>query len=430
MHPTHTPHLIPPTTTAFQATPIRLRLLAVFWLLTLCVMPMPHAALPEGISGMWFEPERPGHGLSITQFSPSKAVLLWQTYDPEGRPMHLYAEADIDADGLRGSAFTPSGLGFAARDGGALQLPAWGELSLQFSSCDRATLRWQAQDPAYADGEVALQRLVRTQGLACQISLPGRLRSGAYQAYADHQDAVGQEILTYWLGAVDREGRLWAYEADNGDRLRPQSQGERLANTGSRLQMLVAEPAAQGSESGALELHAEVRLQSAKVPAVALLEVTRSERLDPSNPARFVLQFSNPQFGRQSWSRFAHTVYLDPHLDYAAIAGAYEVRTTDNRVLGFPFDHSLRVGEDGSLCADASSDGGTTCRFSGQLRSDPEDPAFFDFALRDQPVSNGPHYRGRAFQLRRGNDRALVFIGRDDVYGIAWVAAPAAVRSP
>lgn len=392
-------------------------------LLLFAALPL-QAALPSGLSGLWYQPERPGHGLSITQFAPDSALLLWQTYDPQGRPLHLYAEAAVDAGGMRGTAFAPGGLGFAARDGGELQLPEWGELSLQFHSCDRATLRWQARDAAFASGEVALQRLVHTEGLTCQLPGHGLLPTGVYQGVGLRDLSSGEQIRTDWVGAADAQGRLWAFEYLLGDDpLEARNPGARFWN---EVQLLFAASTPSGAPDGSSLLEAEVREQSVRDRNPRSMARTTAMLSQSAGEASFELRFSSQKFGRQTWTTAPPGLEVEPNAGLQAIAGLYAARTLDLHVPGTSFHEVVQVRPDGSLCAGYHlvPTLPEACNFVGSLRNDPSDLGFFDFELSDQSLVAGRVYRGRAFVLRRGERRALVMIGHAGNQGLAWVARP------
>jgi hypothetical protein len=77
----------------------------------------------------------------------------WFTFDRDGRPVHLYGEADAAIQGAwrvamrRADPLDPAGL-------------PWGEITLSAPPCDdSASLRWSSLDPAFGVGETAAPRM-------------------------------------------------------------------------------------------------------------------------------------------------------------------------------------------------------------------------------------------------------------------------------
>ena len=49
-------------------------------------------ALAFGAPGLWFDPARPGHGLSISQPTEGRHAVLWHLYTRDGAPTWVIAE--------------------------------------------------------------------------------------------------------------------------------------------------------------------------------------------------------------------------------------------------------------------------------------------------------------------------------------------------
>lgn len=137
------------------------------------IAPPPHPDSAYG--GSWYRgPEAPGEGLQLQVQGDGSALLVWYTFDSEGRPSWLIGTSPgRSADGVlrfellrpRGTRF---GAGFSREE---VQRPRWGSAELAFEGCDRATLRWQPVEPGWPAGQLALQQLTRIDGSA---SCPGR----------------------------------------------------------------------------------------------------------------------------------------------------------------------------------------------------------------------------------------------------------------
>lgn len=131
--------------------------------------------LPPGISGAWYNPAQPGHGLTVEILSPRSALVFWHVFDPDGNPVHLYIEGDVVGSEIRGRAYLGRGMRFGSFDPAEHSLQHWGSVRLRFDDCNAAHLRWLPTGPAGAGfiaGDMALSRLTAIAGLACGGAVP------------------------------------------------------------------------------------------------------------------------------------------------------------------------------------------------------------------------------------------------------------------
>ena len=172
------------------------------------------AGLPLALEGSWYNPPQSGHGLTVERIDPEHALLFWHVFDPEGRPLTLYVEAALEGDRLVGTALAPMGMQFGSFDPDALELPVWGEVSLQFLDCNQAVLRYDAVAPGYGAGEIPLTRLLppRTHcslGAATDLQgLRGSTLRGEIQLPEPLQPSYGGPGRL--LGAVAANGHVLA----------------------------------------------------------------------------------------------------------------------------------------------------------------------------------------------------------------------------
>lgn len=120
-------------------------------------------------SGAWFVAARPGEGWLVEDLADGQSLVYWFTFDPEGRQTWLVGAGQRE-DGrirvpqlLQGSG-TRFGPGF---DPDAVDLADWGELELDFSSCQGGTVRYRSTVDGYGEGQRALERLTRLAGAPC-----------------------------------------------------------------------------------------------------------------------------------------------------------------------------------------------------------------------------------------------------------------------
>lgn len=130
----------------------------------------PPAHPDSAYGGSWYRgPEAPGEGLQLQVQGDGSALLVWYTFDAEGRPSWLIGTSlGRSADGaLRFELLRPRGTRFGADfDPGQVQRPRWGSAELVFEGCDRARLSWQPSEPGWPAGHMQLQQLTLLEGSA------------------------------------------------------------------------------------------------------------------------------------------------------------------------------------------------------------------------------------------------------------------------
>ena len=167
------------------------------------------AALPPSISGSWYDPAHAGHGLSIEVLDDTRAIAYWFVYDPDGRPLHLYVDGRIVDRRIEGPAYSGRGMRFGAFDPRDHRLQRWGQVSIEFDSCDAARLAYDANGEAgvgFGTGTIALERLASVGQLGCAPNTLPALRTGVYSGSYTDDDG----IVRPFHGYVAPDGRLHA----------------------------------------------------------------------------------------------------------------------------------------------------------------------------------------------------------------------------
>lgn len=170
--------------------------------------------MPPGISGAWYNPAQPGHGLTVEILNPQSALLFWHVFDPDGNPVHLYIEGDLVGSEIRGRAYLGRGMRFGSFDPSEHDLQYWGRVVLDFQDCNAAHLSWVPSGPAgagFVQGEMDLVRLTAIAGLACGGTTPA---AGLYAAAirSDAADA-GATLLLGDDGSAWLFGHAAAYQS-------------------------------------------------------------------------------------------------------------------------------------------------------------------------------------------------------------------------
>lgn len=120
------------------------------------------------LSGSWYDPEQPGQGLVVNTRGDGFSTLTFFSYAPEsGEPIWLYGQGSVDTRGQMRFEFVarPNGTRFDLFDPDGVSRARWGDIEIDFTACDRATLRYRSDDPAYGEGAIELARLTRPIGL-------------------------------------------------------------------------------------------------------------------------------------------------------------------------------------------------------------------------------------------------------------------------
>lgn len=337
-------------------------------------------ALPPGLDGSWFDPMHSGHGLTVERIDAGRALLFWHAFDPHGQPLTLYIEARVEGDTLRGEALTPQGMRFGVFDPQTLELPEWGEVSLQFSDCGNAVLRWRSPLPGYGEGEARLQRLLPLSDPGCSLSAPAGLVgmdgfevSGSLRGDFTFSERDGAHWALGVTGHVDQAGVLRAtvepYPA------------ARLSET----PVLIGEPLPSASGRAAL------RVRYLRDRLGDLLDRVYGEETGTAEGGELALQLrtrAEPR-GAAAFDLTGRAAGLD-EIDIR-VSPSPRQRPRPGIYGDLP-NGELRIARDGTLCLRIAGDPPTgPCRFYGRILAESE--ASFRFELQesgsDQPPFTG-----------------------------------------
>jgi len=122
------------------------------------------------VSGAWFNPAQDGQGFIVERIDASRVLAYWFTYDADGHQMWMLGIGELESDGMMARILMEQASGGRfgdAFDPASVVLDNWGEVSLQFISCDEASYSWEAPPP-YGSGGYELMALTRLKGLSCE----------------------------------------------------------------------------------------------------------------------------------------------------------------------------------------------------------------------------------------------------------------------
>jgi hypothetical protein len=130
-------------------------------------------------SGAWFNPDQPGHGISVEVLDDERTVFFWYTYDLDGKPFWLIAEG-VNSDVLLTGLFIPfvrveatayyyEGMIYGEFDPATKSQQEWGTIILDFPywRCNEAHMEWQPVMEGFSQGSTDLVRLTTLYGLDC-----------------------------------------------------------------------------------------------------------------------------------------------------------------------------------------------------------------------------------------------------------------------
>lgn len=390
----------------------------VFLWLAVCAFAQPvHAGLPAGISGAWYNPAQPGHGISVELLAPDRALLFWYTYDNDGTPMPLYVEGQIQGRVIRGQAYRPSGMRFGSFDPAALNSPLWGELSMEFDDCNNATLRWTTPAPEFGSGSLPFARLTALDGNECSLASRGQVLPQAFEMitrttitnFGNPQPSI---INARGYAALDADGSIWAVET-TGDALDfilgP-------ANVSAPQHALIGKALEGAGDIDRLLLRGG-RNSWATRPDIHVVAPTIDE--DVRSGDGLLLNFSIPDASAIEWQLEPAPFALISPISTQRIARSY-VQNLKSQFFNSVADISLR--SDRGVCIKIVILGTSLpCDLTGEFWIVDGDTGFFDIELRNQRDLAEGAYRGRGWLQSTANGERLVIAASngDRVLGIA-----------
>ncbi len=121
-------------------------------------------------SGLWYDPEQDGHGLSIDVLPNGQIVAIWYTYDQSGNQIWLLGVGEYTGStAILGVTITEGGVFPPGFDPNDVVRSDWGEFQLDFTDCDNGIFSWSPADPTrFEAGSMPITRLTSIDTLSCQ----------------------------------------------------------------------------------------------------------------------------------------------------------------------------------------------------------------------------------------------------------------------
>lgn len=392
-------------------------------LLALAASATAFAGLPGSISGTWYNPAQSGHGLSLDVLAGDRAIAIWHVFDPNGRPLTLYIEAQIDGRRLSGPAYAPRGMRFGIFDPAELQLPVWGQVEIRFSSCDEAELSWRSTQAGFPDGRMPLVRLAQATGRECVLLPESALPHGLY---IGAMDAAGGNLQRALEGIVDADGRLWGFERSFGLSSRLPIPGVSWVGAYVPRTYRIEPTAAEGNQVRASgPLYAAVAFaQVGSVPTGAS-STSGLWRIDSAGAAQGEFLAASAAVGIHRWrpGAPAGSALVAP-VNLTQLQGRYTFPLGSQF---FDYASEVRIEADGSICITygrGSFADSAACRMRGNLSTPEGQFGLIDFTMSDDWQPANARYRGRGWLLDRPSGRELILVGDNGAAGFLVVAYP------
>lgn len=124
-----------------------------------------------GRSGSFFAPTRDGEGIFVQVLPNGRALIIWYTYDPQGRQFWtISSDANVSGNTITASMLYPSqttrfGSNFNQSQ---VQLSPWGTVTLVYSGCNALSFSYSSTVAGFGSGQYNYQRLTSLAGTNCQ----------------------------------------------------------------------------------------------------------------------------------------------------------------------------------------------------------------------------------------------------------------------
>jgi hypothetical protein len=129
---------------------------------TLAQMPVQ-----PGHTGLWYDPDNPGHGIYLHVISPYQASASWNVFQTDGQPLWLIGDGQVESGQIEFAAYQVAGGRFPPNfDDLPPDLEPWGRFTITFDSCLTALFEWEREsDQSF--GQIRLERLSHAAGNVC-----------------------------------------------------------------------------------------------------------------------------------------------------------------------------------------------------------------------------------------------------------------------
>jgi len=163
-------------------------------------------------SGMWYNHDQRGHGLSLEVLDAHRTVGFWYLYDRAGEPFWLFLDGVNTDNRIQMTAFHFRGMAMDEWDPATNTRTEYGEVTVEFTDCSNAILNAYATEWGGWMDPVPLQRLSSIAGLECNGPEPGPLTMA--QLEGDWNVQHGQAYPWTWYETVVESDGTYSYGGD------------------------------------------------------------------------------------------------------------------------------------------------------------------------------------------------------------------------
>jgi hypothetical protein len=373
-----------------------------------CVLATPSAfALPDGISGSWFNPAQGGHGLSVEVLADGRAIVYWFVYDTSGRPIHLYVDGEVIGNTIYGLTYYNEGMRFGSFDPATRRQTVWGHVRVSFTDCHHGELHYVGDGPAgagYGEGRIPMQRLATIGDLACRFPIAGGLPVGAYDVSTSYPSIFSRTRL---YGAVDPSGQAWATVE--------QPTGTMYVGRFRALPLVTGDVVAQDGTLSTVSFAVRDLSAFGNIRAVRpLLFDGMFTRSGAGADANIIV--NAPEMPVLSWTgSAARTAAIQRPFDAASLVGIDFRTVVLQQFVNSRIDTRFLSGD--TICV--GSDGLGGCAMRGTVRASHPGWTFFDFNIA---APGGKRYSGRGWiEYVDNTPLRVVLVGKSGDEGLGLV---------
>ncbi len=123
-----------------------------------------------GKSGSFYSTARSGEGMFVQYLPNGGAVLIWYTYDTQGRQFWAFA-SDVTVNGNTVTAnmvYPAQSTRFGSQfNASQVQFAPWGTVTLTYSGCNALNFAYNSSVAGFGNGQYSYTRLTTLQGTSC-----------------------------------------------------------------------------------------------------------------------------------------------------------------------------------------------------------------------------------------------------------------------
>lgn len=169
------------------------------------------------LSGSFYDPAQSGQGFVLEPILVDGVLQVsaaWYTY-ADGQPLWLFGAAAADGDRVRMTLYSAAGADFPPRFAAEeVQIEAFGELELRFSSASVGQATWTTTRPGFASGSMPLQRLLASVGADGRSGRDGIAACHIGSWYQPAQSGHGLSIDVHAVGTQRLLAAAWYVHLD------------------------------------------------------------------------------------------------------------------------------------------------------------------------------------------------------------------------